>query len=318
MADRVQLLEAALDSRLDGIALLDEGGAVVFWNRAAEAMTGYAGAEVLGRPIPDPLEPLLENEALEEDISRGPRMSRGLLVHARHKLGHSFEAIARRLLLRDGLGERIGTAVVFHPAASLEALPHGEMPEGERLEESQADFEERLQEEFEDSEQGGEPFGVLWINVDQAHELHKTHGAAACHAMLAKVRHALAQGMRPADEIGRWGADEFLIVSHERTAEMLVAHGQMLAGLARTADFRWWGDRVSITVSIGAAQRRNGTGETLARLLERARQAMESSASMGGNHVTASAPVFEDAGADAGTEQSCEKRSGSRGATGGE
>jgi chemotaxis protein MotA len=28
----------------------------------------------------------------------------------------------------------------------------------------------------------------------------------------------------------------------------------VLAGLARTADFRWWGDRVSLTVSIGAAQ----------------------------------------------------------------
>jgi diguanylate cyclase (GGDEF)-like protein/PAS domain S-box-containing protein len=318
MADRVKLLEAALDSRPDGIALLDEDGAVVFWNRAAEAITGYAGAEVRGRSIPDPLEPLLEDAALQQDLPPGPQPSHGKLVRARHKFGHCFDAIARRVLLHEGLGQCIGTAVVFHPATSLEALPHGEMPEGERLEESQADFEERLQEEFEDSEQGGEPFGVLWISVDQAHELHKTHGAAACHAMLAKVRHALAQGMRPADEIGRWGADEFLIVSHEHTAEMLAAHGQMLAGLARTADFRWWGDRVSLTVSIGAAQRRNGTGETLARLLERARQAMEASASMGGNRVTASAPVPEDAAADAGTEQGCEERSGSRSAAGGE
>ena len=28
--------------------------------------------------------------------------------------------------------------------------------------------------------------------------------------------------------------------------EMLAAHAQMLAGLARTADFRWWGDRLSL------------------------------------------------------------------------
>ena len=314
----MELLEAALDSRPDGIALLDGDGAVVFWNRAAEAITGYAGVEVLGRPFPDRLEPLLENAALEEDLPCGPQPSHGLLVHARHKLGHSFDAIARRVLLCDGLGERIGTEVVFHHAASLEALPHGEMPEGERLEESQAEFEERLQEEFEDSEQGGAPFGVLWINVDQAHELHKTHGAAACQAMLVKVRHALAQGMRPADEIGRWGADEFLIVSHERTAGMLAAHGQMLAGLARTADFRWWGDRISITVSIGAAQRHNGTAETLAGLLERARQTMETSASMGGNRVTVSAPDYEDAAAEAKTEQGCEEQSGCRGAGGGE
>ena len=72
--------------------------------------------------------------------------------------------------------------------------------------------------------------------------------------MLDKVRHALAQGLRPAEEMSRWGDDEFLVVAHEHSAEMLAAHARTLAGLARTADFRWWGDRVSLTVSIGAAQ----------------------------------------------------------------
>ena len=54
--------------------------------------------------------------------------------------------------------------------------------------------------------------------------------------------------------------------------EMLAAHAQMLAGLARTTEFRWWGDRVSLTVSIGAAQAERG--EPLAGLLERAQAAM--------------------------------------------
>jgi diguanylate cyclase (GGDEF)-like protein/PAS domain S-box-containing protein len=316
MAERVELLEAALDSRPDGIALLDEDCAVVFWNRAAEAITGYAGVEVLRRAIPDQLESLMVEAAVQEELPPGPQPSRGALVHVRHKLGHSLDAIARRVHLCDRLGGRIGAALVFHSAASLEALPHGEMAEGERLEESQADFEERLQEGFEDSQAGGAPFGVLWVDVDQARELRKTHGLAACHAMLDKVRHALAQGMRPADEIGRWGTDEFLIVSHERTAEMLTAHGQTLAGLARTADFRWWGDRVSITVSIGAAQQCNGAGETLARLLERARQAMETSTSLGGNCVTESAPVQLEELARA--EVDGEERGDPQGNTGGD
>ena len=89
--------------------------------------------------------------------------------------------------------------------------------------------------------------------------------------MLEKVRHALAQGLRPAEEMSRWGDDEFLVVAHERSAEMLAAHARTLAGLARTADFRWWGDRVSLTVSIGAAQAAGSDAETLAQLLERAR-----------------------------------------------
>jgi diguanylate cyclase (GGDEF)-like protein len=105
------------------------------------------------------------------------------------------------------------------------------------------------------------------------------------------VRHALAAGLRPSEVIGRWGDDEFLVIAHERTPEMLAAHAQRLAGLARTADFRWWGDRVSLTVSLGAAQaqkERDETGqdETLAQLLERARNAMEYSMREGGNRTT--------------------------------
>jgi diguanylate cyclase (GGDEF)-like protein len=287
----------------------------VFWNRAAEAITGYAAIEVLGRAIPDALESMFNDAALQEELPPGPQPSHGSLVHFRHKLGHGSDAIARRVILRDGLAGRIGAALVFHPAASLDALPHGEMPEGEQLEESQADFEERMQAEFEDAEHCGPSFGVLWINVDQAHQMHKTHGAAACHAMLDKVRHALAQGMRPGEELGRWGADEFLIVSHERTAEMLLAHALTLAGLARTADFRWWGDRVSITVSIGSAHWRCGSNETLSQLLDRARKAMETSTSTGGNQVTAALPVqMEEL---AGAEMTGEEREDSRDFSGG-
>jgi diguanylate cyclase (GGDEF)-like protein len=152
--------------------------------------------------------------------------------------------------------------------------------------ENRAELEERLQTEFDDCARGGSPLGVLWIIVDQAEELRKTHGAAACNAMLEKVRHTLAQSLRPTEEIGRWDGDEFLIVAHERNAGMLAAHAQMLAGRARTADFRWWGDRVSITVSVGAAQASDCT-EGLAQLLGRARVAMEASSWQGGNRVIA-------------------------------
>jgi diguanylate cyclase (GGDEF)-like protein len=207
----------------------------------------------------------------------------------RHKLGHEMKAITRVVVLHDGLGERIGTAAVFHPAESLDALPHGVTGENEAVGASQADIEDRLQIEFEDFARGGLPFGVLWICVDQAQELRKTHGSSACESMLEKVQRALSQGLRPAEEVGRWGDAEFLIISHERTPEMLAAHGQALAGLARTADFRWWGDRVSLTVSIGAAQAGHGEDGGLAHLLERAQKAMESSIHAGGNCIT-SAP----------------------------
>jgi diguanylate cyclase (GGDEF)-like protein len=191
-------------------------------------------------------------------------------------------------MLRDGLGTRIGKAILFHPAECLDALPHGATGEDKEVEASLEDLKERLEALYEDFAHGGLAFGVMWITVDQAHNLRRTHGAGACESMLKKVERTLAQGLRPAEHLGRWGEDEFLVISHERTAGLLANHSQVLAGLSRTADFRWWGDRVSLTVSIGAAQAES-TG-TLADLLDRARDAMISSCHAGGNRITA-API---------------------------
>lgn len=283
MADRTELLESALDSMQEGIALFGMGGEVAFWNQAASAATGYAHVEVIGRTLPRGLE-LLEPECALQNSQKETRC--GVLVKAKHKLGHEMQLIARALILRDAFGERIGIATVFHPAESLDALPHGTRRDGAAVSASQAEIEEHLRSEFDDCAGGGLPFGVLWIKVDQAEGLQKTHGAGACQEMLDKLEHALAIGLRPAEVLGRWGDDEFLIISHERTPEMLSAHARVLVGLARTADFKWWGDRVSLTVSIGAAQARNFSDETLAQLLERAQRAMETSIRAGGNCVT--------------------------------
>jgi diguanylate cyclase (GGDEF)-like protein/PAS domain S-box-containing protein len=291
MINRAELLESTLDSLPEGVGLLGDDCRVAFWNQAAQAITGFAPLELVGRMTPEPLKPLLEwwdvNGGAEAGAkhSPGPETGQGFLVHAHHKLGHEVAAMVRLRVLRDALGCRIGTAVLFHPAECLDALPHGVIGEDEEVGASQADLKDRLESLFEDFTNGGLSFGVLWITVDQAHDLRKTHGCGACDAMFNKVERALAHGLRPSEYLGRWGEDEFLVISHERTPAVLAVHAQMLAGLARTADFRWWGDRVSLTVSIGAAQAESS--ETLADLLERAKTAMLFSFHLGGNHITA-------------------------------
>jgi len=286
MTDRAELFEATLDSLKEGIALTGQDGLLAFWNAAAEAITGHPRSELLGLPVREALESLVVGGARQwtRQTDAAPHSERGWQLQVRHRLGHDLPAMARVLVLRDGLGGRIGSAVVFHSAESADALPHGDCGESPGVQASQADLEDRLETEFEDIARGHQPFGLLWITVDQSHDLRKTHGTRACEAMLEKVERAMANGLRPGEQVGRWGEDEFLVISHERTPEMLAEHAQVLAGLARTADFRWWGDRISLTVSIGAAQA--GNSGTLKELLERAQAAMLESIHAGGNHVT--------------------------------
>lgn len=288
MADRAELVEAALEVYPEGLALLDPEERVVFWNRAAELMTGYSGGEVVGRCLPEGLGSLASGRDYDMHATprNGPQPGRGTLVHAKHKLGRDVPAIARRVILRDGLGGRIGCAAAFHPSEHFTALPHGETSQEEVVRESQAELKGRLANEFEMFAREGVPLAVLWIAVDQAGDLRKTHGERACETMLETVERTLANGLLPGGEVGRWGDAEFLVLLHESSPEGLAAHARMLAGLARTADFRWWGDRVTLTVSAGAAACQ--AEETLAELLERARAAMLDSMHAGGNHVTLS------------------------------
>jgi PAS domain S-box-containing protein len=259
MTDRTELLEAAMDSMPEGVALLGGEGQILLWNRSAEAITGYGSADLLSRQAPEPLEPLLLAGARLVNIEpdAGGQLGHRTLVYASHKQGHDVPVMARYFMLRDGMGGRMGMAILFHPADNLDALPHGESSQGGDVKASQAVVEDRLATMFGDFTRGGLPLGVLWISVDQAAELRKTHGTGACEAMLEKIKQTLANGLRPAEEMGRWGDDEFLILSHERTPEMLETHAQALGGLAD--------------------------------LLERAKTSMITSFQAGGNHTT-SAP----------------------------
>ena len=256
MVDRSELMEAALESFPEGLALLDGHGGVAFWNRAAECITGFPSIETVTRTIPWELEPLLLGHSPEAagEARSGPRPERGALVETQHRYGSKLPLMMRTVVLRDPLGQHIGTAVIFHIAEHLDSLPHGESCEDSNLEAAQAEIEEQAQSAFDDFTKRGAPLGLLWITVDQAHELRKTHGTRACEMMIERIERTLKHGLRPTEELGRWGDDEFLILSHEASAGSLAAHAQVLAGLARTSDFRWWGDRLSLTVSIGAAQ----------------------------------------------------------------
>lgn len=288
VGERAELLESALDALPEGIGVSDMDGRIVFWNRSAEMITGQPSGRVIGASVRDWIEKLVVGGArrwtAEMGFERQVPMHRDSLVRIRHALGYELPLLARLMTLRNALGVRVGAGVLFHPANSIDALPHGELKHDAKLSETQVQLEDRLARMHEDFRQGELPLGVLWVTVDQAAELRRSHGLRACEAMLETVESALAEGLKPTEEIGRWGEDEFLVLSHVRSAAALGEHARILSGLARTADFRWWGDRVSLTVSIGAAQAERH--ETLPALLERARTAMQASVYAGGNQIT--------------------------------
>ena len=303
IAHRTALLEAVLDSIEEGVILLDADARVAFWNQAATTISGYPRESLLGRSCPpgfyrldarhqEDLQAFAESQQpVHGHFATGDLHSvtheasnRPILVELRHRLGHLLPAMLKRTPLRDTLGIRIGSLLRFHPAEDSDQLPHGDSGEGVGVEHSQAEMEDRLDQSWRDWSASGLPFGLLWITIDQAERLRKTHGRDACESMLQSMTSTIRHGLKPTEILGRWGDNEFLVLAHERTPEMLLEHARQLLGLTRTAEFRWWGDRVSLTASIGLAHA--SPGDTLSAVMQAAQKAMQKSLLTGGNRVS--------------------------------
>ena len=303
------LMEATLDAMSDALVVTDKTGHVAVWNQAAEEVTGYRRADRLGKPLPEAWVQFAHRpgeaadatdfaghghfytdvERLKSHAVDGMEFEAGAQGHAvqaelHHALGHSVSVMIRQSVLRDELGGRIGMCANFYPAEDFDRLPHGENREGKRLSRVQDEMQEWLEESFRAAQTTESPFGVLWMIVDQGEGLRKTHGRDACEEMMQAVERILSHGLRPSEILGRWGESEFLVVSHERSMDLLMEHGHRLAGEARTTEFRWWGDRIGLTLSVGAAQWHPGC--TLAELLSQAQHAMQASVFAGGNQVS--------------------------------
>jgi len=314
MRDCVTLLEATLELMEEGIAVLDPQSNVAHWNNVAAELTGYSAEEVIGRKFSENLFHI--NQEHQDHVAasllarrtaraQGIRMHAGFysrtpvaldkpvekkiavrptLVSIHHKLGHSVPGMLHRADLHDEQDAKIGEALMFYPVEEAAMLPHGDSDEGTEIEADQAEMEDRLAAAYHQWLTSGLPMSLLWIRVDQARTLRKTHGHEACEEMLHRVSDMLLRQKRPAETLGRWGDDEFLMISHEHSPEVLLQHAQRLAGLARTVEFLWWGDRVELTISIGLAHATADT--TLESLLEQAQGAMRNSEFAGGNRVT--------------------------------
>ncbi len=308
-------MEAALDLMEEGVAVVDAAGIVVFWNQAAAEIAGYERGEMQARRLPEALyrvdvahlQQAEQAQTIAEKLGAGfggavagytaaartggteatetELLEKPTLVQMKHRKGHTLPAMLRRLALCNGLGVRVGSALLFHAVEDLDALPHGETLGGMGVKRSQAEMEDRLDEAHHRWVLTRMPYGLFWITVDQAASLRRTHGRDACEAMLGIVEQTLLHGLRPTETLGRWGDEEFLVLAHERSLALLAEHAHRLAGLARTAEFRWWGDRVTLTVSVGVTQATDGV--TLRGMLQAAQEAMQESSAAGGNTVVA-------------------------------
>jgi diguanylate cyclase (GGDEF)-like protein len=146
-------------------------------------------------------------------------------------------------------------------------------------------LEERLQGMLAAARRHRQPAAVLMIDVDHFKRVNDTMGHAGGDAVLRQVADRLRQRVRLEDVVGRWGGEEFLVLSAATDATGAEVLAERLVAAVAGSPFAVEGaGDVGVTVSIGCATGIDGTEA----LLRRADAALYEAKSKGRNRAVMS------------------------------
>lgn len=287
-----------IDHLYDAVYFVDAQRRITYWNHAAERLTGYAPAEVVGRLCSDNILAHTDENGAELCLNRCPlsdSMRDGCAheadVYLRHKKGHRVPVSVRVSPIFNPQGDVAGAVEVFsdntakkdaeQKAAQLEQMAFLDCltraPNRRFL-------ELRVSQVLEESRRYGHRVGVILVDIDHFKQINDKHGHAAGDAALIVVTHTLIHGLRIADSVGRWGGDEFMAILHEVTDDGLHLLAERCRTLLEQARVPHPDGDLRISVSIGASLIR--PSDSLASVLRRIDEMLYESKRRGRNRVT--------------------------------
>jgi len=286
-----------INNLCDGVYFVDTERTIVFWNKAAEAITGYSAEEIIGRQC--------QNSLLNHiDANGRPLCTLGCplfatiidgeqrkeTVYVRHKKGHRFpirvnifpvcedgkiagaiEVFTQNspIVYEDNLVEQL-TGIAMHDA--LTKLPN------RRYLESFLDYKINEYQRFD------RLFAVLFADIDCFGKFNNDYGHDIGDLVLINIGESLMCNVRKNDLVGRWGGEEFVgIYSLNQSSEASVIAEKFRLLVANT-DVQADNLALHVSASVGITVAR--ASDTAASLIERADQNMYTSKKAGKNCIT--------------------------------
>lgn len=136
------------------------------------------------------------------------------------------------------------------------------------------------------------PLSVLFIDIDWFKRINDEHGHACGDHCLRSVAVTLRSELRPADVLGRYGGEEFLVLLPGQDAAAARVIAERLRQAVERAPIEWQGKALALTISVGMAARRMADSDA-AVVLERADKALYVAKQEGRNCVRV-APAYSD------------------------
>ena len=130
-------------------------------------------------------------------------------------------------------------------------------------------FEAHFGRERSRAQRSARPIALLLVDADHFKQVNDTLGHQAGDAALCHLAGVMRSKLRTSDLLARVGGEEFAVMLPETGLQGALAAAQQICRSVRESPFRWNGDRMTLTVSIGVAEL-GSTDEGLEALFARA------------------------------------------------
>ncbi len=114
---------------------------------------------------------------------------------------------------------------------------------------------ERFAELWSMGQRKGRPLGCVMLDIDKFKSVNDTWGHAAGDYVLKNVARTCRENLRPYDILGRFGGEEFCIVSPENDAAGTAALAERLRIAIAESHFEFEGQTIPVTISLGVGER---------------------------------------------------------------
>ncbi|MBI9043803.1 MAG: sensor domain-containing diguanylate cyclase [Anaerolineaceae bacterium] len=290
--------ERIIDQLFDGLYFTNLDREIIFWNKAAERITGFTAEEVIGRSCSENILNHVDHEGNILCLGSCPLAAtmadsnpREASVYLHHKKGHRVPVSVRTSILNDKDGKTVGGIELFTDISNNQAneLRVKELEKLALLDDltqlaNRRYIEKELQSRFQEKKRLNVPFGVLFMDIDKFKEVNDTYGHSVGDEILILVANTFVSNSRSFDLFGRWGGDEFIGILRNIDEENLDLAGNRIRLLVKNSFLFQENTKLNVTLSIGATIVRES--DTLEILMERIDNLLYKSKENGRNSLT--------------------------------
>jgi len=285
-----------LDHLAEGVYFVDAERRILYWNQAAEQISGFSASEVIGsrcynqilNHVDDQLRPLcLEHCPLTKAMQNQQTACERAFLH--HKNGHRVPVNIKVNPVINVAGEVIGAVEIFSdatPFLELESL-NGELQRMIRIDPltrvpNRTAFFEALQQELLRFRRYGTPFAIIFTDIDFFKEVNDRFGHKAGDRTLQWFARELQNGLRKVDTISRYGGEEFLMLLPATSAVAACSTAEKLRSQIAAGPCPETGEVLTASFGVASVE----PEDDLETMVERADRALYRSKKGGRNRVT--------------------------------